>query len=313
MTKKDPRHHYLLLKTHNKTGLKYLCYTTKDDPFKYPGSGKRWKNHLKKHGKDIHTEILGDFKTIDELKKMGTLYSHEWDVVEDPGFANLRIEEGDGGDTSSFIDYKSMKPMPTGKWKRKDLSDYNQSRINPRIKILTCPWCGEKGKGYDWVVKHLSATYWRKPNVKNYNCDKNPNRILNYNEKLYEIDGEQLTINDIVKRFNFTKTTIYQRLQKGQSMKDVLSRPKVVAKKYLLFGQFRTAQEIVKHQEIPSTTLNRLLKKVDDLDSYFTHRNEFLNSEKLNCDKCGKWIETERSIIKHFELCQSAKKEEEES
>ena len=40
---------YLYVKTHNKTGLKYLG-KTEQDPFVYLGSGKRWLNHLNKHG-----------------------------------------------------------------------------------------------------------------------------------------------------------------------------------------------------------------------------------------------------------------------
>ena len=43
---------YLYLKTHNKTGLKYLGYT-KNDPMKYKGSGKYWSNHIKIHGNDV--------------------------------------------------------------------------------------------------------------------------------------------------------------------------------------------------------------------------------------------------------------------
>ena len=41
---------YLYIKTHSKTGLKYLGYTQKKDPFSYTGSGTYWKRHLKKHG-----------------------------------------------------------------------------------------------------------------------------------------------------------------------------------------------------------------------------------------------------------------------
>ena len=43
---------YLYVKTHRKTGLKYLG-KTKKDPFVYQGSGVHWKNHLNKHGYDV--------------------------------------------------------------------------------------------------------------------------------------------------------------------------------------------------------------------------------------------------------------------
>ena len=123
--------YYLLLKTHNKTGLKYLCQTKKKDPIKYQGSGERWIRHLNKHGYDFSTKILGKFKKKKELVKLGEKYSKKWNVKKDRNFANLIDETGDGGDTSKFIDYKNMKPMPTGLWKRPDLKKYNLTRINP--------------------------------------------------------------------------------------------------------------------------------------------------------------------------------------
>ena len=49
----------LYLKTHNKTGMKYLGITTGDTINSYKGSGAEWKKHIKEHGKhDVTTEIL---------------------------------------------------------------------------------------------------------------------------------------------------------------------------------------------------------------------------------------------------------------
>lgn len=45
---------FLYEKIHNKTGLKYFGKTTQN-PYTYQGSGKRWKNHIKKHGYDVTT------------------------------------------------------------------------------------------------------------------------------------------------------------------------------------------------------------------------------------------------------------------
>ena len=49
--------YYLLLKTHSKTGLKYLCQTKRKDPVAYHGSGTRWIRHLRSHGFDFSTKI----------------------------------------------------------------------------------------------------------------------------------------------------------------------------------------------------------------------------------------------------------------
>jgi hypothetical protein len=87
---------YLYLKTHNKTGLKYLGKTVQD-PLNYKGSGKRWNNHIKKHGYDVTTEVL--FESVDpiKIKEKGIYYSNLWDIVESNEFANLKVEKGDGG------------------------------------------------------------------------------------------------------------------------------------------------------------------------------------------------------------------------
>lgn len=85
---------YLYVKTHNKTGLKYLGKTKALDPFKYPGSGTRWQHHLKVHGKDISTTILKECNTKEEVAYWGLYYSELWDVVNSPSWANLIPENG---------------------------------------------------------------------------------------------------------------------------------------------------------------------------------------------------------------------------
>lgn len=66
---------YLYIKTHNKTGLKYLGQT-KNDPYDYYGSGKYWKLHLQKHGKDISTQVLKECPTKNEVQYWGLYYSN---------------------------------------------------------------------------------------------------------------------------------------------------------------------------------------------------------------------------------------------
>lgn len=90
---------YLYVKTHNKTGLKYLGKTKSKDPHKYPGSGTYWKHHLKKHGKDYTTDILKECNTSTEVEFWGKYYSNLWNIVESKDWANLKPESGDGGGT----------------------------------------------------------------------------------------------------------------------------------------------------------------------------------------------------------------------
>jgi hypothetical protein len=89
---------YLVKKIHKITGLKYLCKTIRKDWDRYPGSGHYWKRHLKIHGKHFDTELLRECNTPEELKEWGIYYSKLWNIVESDEWANLKQEEGDGGD-----------------------------------------------------------------------------------------------------------------------------------------------------------------------------------------------------------------------
>ena len=70
--------YHLYVKTHRITGLRYLGYTKKADPFSYPGSGTRWTAHLQKHGPDYDTEILVTTSSYQEIVQMGRYYSNLW-------------------------------------------------------------------------------------------------------------------------------------------------------------------------------------------------------------------------------------------
>ena len=85
----------LYLKTHNNTQLKYLGKTVQD-PFKYSGSGVKWKDHLKKYGDDVTTKILFETTDDDEFERVGLEYSEKWNIVESEEFANLIPEDGRG-------------------------------------------------------------------------------------------------------------------------------------------------------------------------------------------------------------------------
>lgn len=92
-----------MIKTHRITGLKYLCYTRKTgEAFdKYLGSGVEWKKHLIEHGELVDTEIIFQTEDEAEFKRVAIEKSIDLNVVSSKEWANLKIEEGDGGDTVS--------------------------------------------------------------------------------------------------------------------------------------------------------------------------------------------------------------------
>lgn len=108
--------YYLYIKTHNVTGLKYLGQT-KSDPHKYKGSGIYWKRHLKNHGNDVTTDIIGIYSTKKELKEKGIFFSKLYDVVKSREWANLIFETGDGWPKHQERSKETRKRM-SDTWKK---------------------------------------------------------------------------------------------------------------------------------------------------------------------------------------------------
>lgn len=138
---------YLYIKTHNVTGLKYLGKTTQD-PYKYKGSGKRWLNHIKKHGNNVTTEIVGQFDTIEELRSISISLSEKYNIVHSNEWANLRPESGDGGNTSQYIDYSQLNrgkgQTYEQRYGKQKASELKQLRSENLIKK-------RKGKTYEQI------------------------------------------------------------------------------------------------------------------------------------------------------------------
>ena len=131
---------YLYIKTHNKTGLKYFGKTTKD-PFNYYGSGTYWLAHLKKHGYNNSTVVIGYFTVKEECVAAAVKFSQEHNIVnalnEDKKkiWANQIEENGlDGGSTRiNFTHSIETKTKISLAHKGKTMSDEAiQKRENTR-------------------------------------------------------------------------------------------------------------------------------------------------------------------------------------
>jgi hypothetical protein len=138
----------LYVKTHNITGLKYFGKTT-NDPFKYKGSGKYWLDHLKKHGNDVTTEIVGYFLDKNLCEEFSLKFSKDNDIVSSVNeygkkiWANQIFENGlDGGATRfgphSDITRKKIGQSQIGKnvseGTKKKIKEARQRQKNIRKK-----------------------------------------------------------------------------------------------------------------------------------------------------------------------------------
>lgn len=142
--------HKLMIKYCLQTGLKYLCKTSgKKNPYIYRGSGVRWLHHIKKHNSYIITCIIGEYDSKEDLQKAGLYYSELYNVVLDSSWANLTVEQGDGG---------LIGTGQLGKnWKIKDTTNMH----GPKTKTEAWHQSREKIKGKrNYQFKGYIQTPW---------------------------------------------------------------------------------------------------------------------------------------------------------
>jgi hypothetical protein len=85
----------LLVMQHNITGLKYFCKTSLlYRIYSYKGSGTRWNNHLKVHGKDITVGVMGVYTDKQRCLEAAKKFSADNDIVNSDEWANLVEETG---------------------------------------------------------------------------------------------------------------------------------------------------------------------------------------------------------------------------
>lgn len=136
---------YVYIKTHDVTGLKYFGKTTAKDPYKYQGSGVYWKNHIKKHGYDVSTEILGYFVNEEECKNFTIRFSKENNIVNSKEWANLKEECLDGG-----FDYINEKGINNSK------DNYKKACVAASLKYQTdLEYRNERISRFTKIVKEL--------------------------------------------------------------------------------------------------------------------------------------------------------------
>jgi hypothetical protein len=113
----------LYVKTHNVTGLRYFGkYCPSDTKYgqmgvhRYRGSGHHWKRHIKRHGYDVHTEVIGVYEDKKLLVDAATTFSTKHNIVECPEWANLKPEDGlSGGSRSEWHATESRQKMSEAK------------------------------------------------------------------------------------------------------------------------------------------------------------------------------------------------------
>jgi hypothetical protein len=196
---------YLYVKTHNKTGLKYLGKTVSKNPHKYRGSGIYWSSHIKKHGYDVTTEILKECQSESELNYWGKYYSELWDIVkakDENGrkiWANLKPESGDGGfDPKTYFKKGSDNIM------------YDEEVAYKHLQKINLPEI--KNKHREAMIKlHKNLDYKNKVREKLWDPT-----IYTF----YHADGivENCTRSDLIKKYNLPGGHIHTMIRERHRM-----------------------------------------------------------------------------------------------
>jgi hypothetical protein len=112
----------LLVLTHKVTGLKYFCETTRlKNLHWYKGSGVYWKRHMKVHGRDITSGVLGVYYDQDRCVAAALKFSEENDIVNSEGWANFILENGLDGAGAGKVNHRYGKPHPNKGGTRPDM------------------------------------------------------------------------------------------------------------------------------------------------------------------------------------------------
>ena len=89
---------YLYIKQHTITGKLYFGKTT-SNPETYLGSGKHWKSHIKKHGRErVVTLWYQLYDNVFDIVSDALSMSIKLDIINSKSWLNMKIENGlDGG------------------------------------------------------------------------------------------------------------------------------------------------------------------------------------------------------------------------
>jgi hypothetical protein len=97
------------------TGQYYFCKSIRKNIEKYTGSGKRWKDRIKKYGRaSIRTLWVSDwYHDPEEIQKIALHFSKENEIVESALWANLQPENGLDGGTADCATWFTAEPSVT--------------------------------------------------------------------------------------------------------------------------------------------------------------------------------------------------------
>ena len=312
----------LMIKTHNQTGLKYLCITKRDDYINYPGSGTRWRHHLNKHGYDFSTEVLYEHKNYIHFLEKLPFVDFLLNVAESSEYANIIPEQGyEGLDGCNVVQFWEYAP--------EEIKEEIIKRRNDTIKENH--WTkGENCDEISSIISEKQKIHWSnltldeknellKParkGFKEFLSDKNSKRYREWKQKLSEskrkyfknVDPSIISEKNRQARLNLSEEKKLERKRKIQEVyktgkhdhlfkryseeRQGTNNPN--SKEILWYGEIYTMTEFVKNFGKPDKKSNvKLFNSRKDCEKLYSESKKEYNI--LICPHCGKQSEKDKN------------------
>ena len=295
-------------------GLLYLGKTESKNPHKYLGSGTFWLSEIKKNNytsSDIQTWILHKTTNKEELTTLGKYYSKLFDIVNSKDWANLKEEDGDGGNTvgNTFVVKKEGKTIHIPK---EELSHYIQNgwqRIG-HTKGLICINDGKKEKRVsndniefylkkNWVLGRIKKPIEKLKNRITINNGIIEKRVTkkdyeNYDNNIWKLGR----LESVVKSYTDKQRGKIIPKETKEKMKNVWTKEKKDAQSKKMLGELN-----------PSKNKNVVERQVESRKKFYEKNPDVL--KQMGEKHCKKIIQTDinGNFIKEWESIKSICKE----
>ena len=123
------------------------------------------------------------------------------------------------------------------------------------------------------------------------------------NSKLYNINGEQLTLKEISKKFELPLTTINNRRYQKWDWDKIISTPLTQATTYTVNNTDYTVNKLAELLNINMSPLHRYLKAEFTAEKLYYISINLQKNGIVICDMCSKKLTSFRQILSHFHKC----------
>jgi hypothetical protein len=128
--------------------------TTRKNVNRYRGSGVYWRQHIKKYGYDVDTQVVAKFDILHEATDFALKFSKENDIVGSVEWANLMEENCHYGLPAGFVHSENTRKKMSDTAKGHIRSKKHCENISKSKKGISNPEASKRFKGIPLSEDH---------------------------------------------------------------------------------------------------------------------------------------------------------------